>query len=196
MRDHCIVVIGSSAGGPRILKDLFKGLPLINCSIVIIQHMPQFVNDSITQSLDGCSDMKVCLAKDGDILEKGTVYIIPSEIHAKIIHNHHLRFFHGDKVNYVCPAADVTMQSLTQDQGIRHIGIVLTGMGRDGADGICHIKSIGGTTIAQDEKTSIIFGMPKEAIDTGCVDWILSPEQIHEKLIELVGTIKSNYVIH
>lgn len=191
MRDHCIVVIGSSAGGPRILKDLFKGLPLINCSMIIIQHMPQFVNESISQSLDNCTDMTVCLAKDGDILKNGTVYVVPSEVHARIIHNHHIRLVQGEKVNYVCPAADVTMTSLTKETGIRHIGIVLTGMGRDGADGICHIKSIGGTTIAQDEKSSIIFGMPKEAVETGCVDWVLSPEQIHQKLIELVGIIKS-----
>ncbi|MCJ7811866.1 chemotaxis protein CheB, partial [bacterium] len=94
----------------------------------------------------------------------------------------------GKKVNFACPSIDVTLRSLKIKIGVKLIGIILTGMGKYGADGIKHVKSLGGITIAQDKKTSIIYGMPKEAIDTGYVDWILTPGQIKNKLIELAGT--------
>jgi len=190
MNNRIIVVIGASAGGPRILKSIFTDLPVLNCSIVIVQHMPMFINDSIAHSLDSCTPMDVHLANDNEPLKPGSVYLIPSGFHAKITRNRLLRLVQGNRVNYVCPAVDVTMMSLVRESGYQHIGIVLTGMGRDGADGIRHIKSIGGNTIAQDEKSSIIFGMPKEAIITGSVDWVLSPNQIHQKLIEMVKVIK------
>jgi two-component system chemotaxis response regulator CheB len=184
-----IVVIGASAGGPRILKNVFTGLPALKCSIVLIQHMPQFINESLIQTISECTDMDVQLAVDGQILKDGCVYVIPSEVHAEVVQNRSLRLFKGDPVNYVCPAVDVTMESLRKETGVQHIGIVLTGMGRDGAKGICHIKAIGGMTIAQDEKSSIIFGMPKEAIETGCIDLILSPEEINEKLRQIIDVL-------
>ncbi|MBN2105352.1 chemotaxis protein CheB [bacterium] len=190
MTNRTIVIIGASAGGPRILKTIFTDLPVLNCSIIIVQHMPVFINDSIAQSLDHCTSMAVHLAKDNEYLKSGETYIVPSGFHAEVVQNRFLRLVRGERVNYVCPAVDVTMMSLTREPGCQHIGIVLTGMGRDGAEGICHIKSIGGKTVAQDEKSSIIFGMPKEAIITGCVDWVLSPIQIHEKLIEIINIIK------
>jgi len=187
-----IIVIGASAGGPRILKNVFADLPVLKCSIILIQHMPQFINESLIQSIDDCTEMHVQLAEDGQNLKDGCVYVIPSEVHAEVVQNRFLRLYKGDPVNYVCPSVDVTMESLRREAGIQHIGIVLTGMGRDGAKGVCHIKAIGGMTIAQDENSSIIFGMPKEAIETGCVDFILSPEQINEKLIQVVDKIPAS----
>jgi two-component system chemotaxis response regulator CheB len=190
MNERIIVVIGASAGGPRILKNLFTNLPTLNCSIIIIQHMPAFINNSIVQSLDDCTSMTVRLAENNERLKNGMVYIVPSEFHAEVMQNRWIRLVQGDRINYVCPAVDVTMRSLTWEPGFRHIGIVLTGMGRDGADGVCHIQSIGGNTFAQDEESSVIFGMPKEAIASGCIDWVLSPEQIHQKLVDIIGVIE------
>ena len=184
-----IVVIGASAGGPRILKNVFYQLPALRCSIILIQHMPQFINESLIQSISECTKMNVLLAADGQGLKEGYVYVVPSEVHAEVVENRLLRLFKGDPVNYVCPSVDVTMESLRREVGVQHIGIVLTGMGRDGAKGICHIKAIGGMTIAQDEKSSIIFGMPKEAIDTGCIDLILSPAEIKEKLRQVIDIL-------
>ena len=115
------------------------------------------------------------------------IYLAPSETHLFLADNKIIRLQDGEKVNYVCPSADVTMKSLAWDLDVLFVGVVITGMGRDGADGIAHIKKIGGTTIAQDEKTSPIFGMPREAIRTGCVDFILQPDAIRRKLIELAG---------
>jgi two-component system chemotaxis response regulator CheB len=192
MKVKNIVIIGSSAGGPRILKELFKDLPLLKGSIIVVQHMPKFVNESLTGSLDHLTAMSVRLAQNGDKLQSGTVYIAPSEVHLELVNNNEIKLFQGEKINYVCPSVDVTMKSIINEMNIQVIGVVLTGMGRDGADGIGHIKQNQGITIAQDEKSSIIFGMPKEAIQTGKVDWILNPDQIKFKLIELLGTIEKN----
>jgi two-component system chemotaxis response regulator CheB len=181
-----IVVIGASAGGPRVLKTLFHGMPRLKASVIVVQHMPKFINDSLRDSLAAGTRMRVVIAQNGDRLEDA-VYIAPSEVHLVIRHNRTLRLAHGQKVNYVCPAVDVTMNSLFMEFGASFIGVVMTGMGRDGADGVVHIKRIGGVTLAQDEKTSSIFGMPKEAIATGCVDFVLPPEKIRVKIAELTG---------
>jgi two-component system, chemotaxis family, protein-glutamate methylesterase/glutaminase len=182
-----IVVIGASAGGPRVLKTLFHGMPRLRASVIVVQHMPKFINDSLRDSLAAETRMRVVIAQNGDPLEDGTVYIAPSEVHLVVRHNRSLRLAHGEKVNYVCPAVDVTMNSLFMEFGASFIGVVLTGMGRDGADGVVHVRRIGGVTLAQDEKTSSIFGMPKEAIATGCVDFVLPPEKIRVKIEELTG---------
>jgi two-component system chemotaxis response regulator CheB len=188
MNKNAIIVIGASAGGPRILKQIFTNLPKLNCSVILVQHMPQFINDSIAQSLDACSQMSVCIARDGELLKPGMVYVAPSEVHTTVLHNQIIKLGGTERVNYVCPSVDVTLRSLVHESGTAFAGIILTGMGRDGADGICYLKSIGGMTIAQNQVTSVIFGMPKEAIDTGCIDWVLSPEEIHQKMIDFAGT--------
>jgi two-component system, chemotaxis family, protein-glutamate methylesterase/glutaminase len=164
-------------------------MPRLNAAVIVVQHMPKFINDSLRDSLAVETAMRVTIPRDGDALEPGVVMIAPSEMHLKLVADERVRLEEGEKVNYVCPSADVTMQSLVPAAGVSFIGVVVSGMGRDGADGIAHIKRLGGTTIAQDEKTSSIFGMPKEAIDTGCVDRILDPDSIREALIHLAGTI-------
>ncbi|MFO7890163.1 MAG: CheB methylesterase domain-containing protein [bacterium] len=181
-----IAIIGSSAGGPRILKEIFTELPVLNGSIIVIQHMPEFVNKSFTEELNSLTEMQVVIPDYGQELASGTVYIAPSEYHCELINNSKIRLYKGQKVNFVCPSIDVTMKSVVKRPYMNIIGIILTGMGSDGKEGIRHINSIYGTTIAQDKYSSIIFGMPREAIETGCVDYVLNPEQIKEKLIELM----------
>jgi len=185
MRPNNIIIIGSSAGGPRILKELFTGFPRINAAIVIVQHMPEFINMSFTGSLNECTDMNVILAEHGDHLESGSIYIAPSSRHLVLRNNTQVQLIDGEKINFVCPAVDATLMSLKPEPGINFIGVILTGMGRDGASGISYIKRMAGITIAQDEKTSIIYGMPKEAFATGDIDFVLSTEMIKTKLIAL-----------
>lgn len=187
IQPRTIVVIGASAGGPRALKTLFQGMPRLKASVIVVQHMPKFINDSLADSLASATRMRVVIAQNGDRLEDGTVYIAPSEVHLVVRHNRTIRLAHGQKVNYVCPSVDVTMNSLSMEFGASFVGVVMTGMGRDGADGIVHIKRIGGFTLAQDERSSSIFGMPKEAAATGCVDFVLPPDQIRVKIAELTG---------
>jgi len=191
MKPKKIVVIGSSAGGPRILKQIFMDLPRLNGSILIVQHMPKFVNESFANNLNTFSDLTVKVAEDTEQLKPGYVYLAPSEVHMTLKNNERIFLTEGEKVNFVCPAVDVMFKSLRHEPGLNIIGIILTGMGRDGAEGISYLKKIGGTTIAQDKESSIIYGMPKEAQDTGCVDYVLNPQEIHDVLIDLLGVIET-----
>lgn len=188
MKPQHLVIIGSSAGGPRILKELFSGLPRLKAAVVLVQHMPAFVNEPLTKSLDNITDMDVVLAQDGDFLKNGTVHVVPSGRHCVIEQNRMLRFSGMEKVNFVCPAVDVTMESVAADKKQQLTGIILTGMGRDGARGIVHMKSLGATTVAQDEATSIIYGMPQEAQKTGKIDFVLSTKSIAQKLVDMFST--------
>ena len=184
-----LVIIGSSAGGPRILRYLFNGLPRINCAMVLIQHMPKFINQSICDDLNELTMMNMLIAGNGDVLQTGNVYIAPTDFHLVLSNNKEVNLVQTPKVNFVRPAVDVTMQSvLSLENGIL-MGIILTGMGRDGADGIVHMKKMGAINIAQNEATSIIYGMPKEAAMTGCVDYEMSPQQIQNKMVQVFGKI-------
>lgn len=182
-----LTIIGSSAGGPRILREIFDHLPHLNGSIIVIQHMPAFINESVCRTLNTCTDMTVKVAEDGEFLRNGTVYIAPSEVHLYLLENERIRLKKGEKVNWVCPSIDVTMKSLIRKPYHKFMGIVLTGMGRDGADGLVYMKSIGAITVAQDAETSIVNGMPKEAAQTGRVDFVLTPDQIKNKLMAELG---------
>lgn len=182
-----IVIIGSSAGGPRTLKEVFTDLPLLNGCIIVVQHMPKFINESLCRTLDRVTDMKVRIAQDGAVLHKGGVYVAPSEVHLELTNNRTIRLTGGEKVNFVRPSVDVTMKSVRKEAEGLVIGIVLTGMGRDGAEGVRHIKQIGGIVITQDKDTSVIYGMPREAFATGAVDFVLTPHETTNKLFELLG---------
>ena len=106
----------------------------------------------------------------------------PGGKHLTLIRNSVVHLHEGEKVNSVRPSIDVAMQSVTAPVGIRLAGVILTGMGSDGAAGISHIKQIGGVTIAQDRSTSVIYGMPRVAAETGCVDFVLPTERIADKI--------------
>jgi two-component system chemotaxis response regulator CheB len=190
MKNRNIVVMCASAGGPRILKKIFSGLPRLDCFILLVQHMPKFVNKSFTDHLNGWTEMDAKLASYGDCVEHGKILVAPTELHVELIDNYKIRLYEGEKKNFVCPSVDVTMLSLKRMPGIQFFGIILTGMGKDGAEGIQYLKQLDGITIAQEEKSCIIYGMAKEAIDTGSVDLILTPEEIRTKLIEWVGIIE------
>jgi two-component system chemotaxis response regulator CheB len=134
------------------------------------------------------TQMKVKIAEHGEFIHSGVVYVAPSGIHMTLTQNLRIHLEGTDKVNFVCPAVDVTMESIKAQSHIKLIGIILTGMGKDGAKGIAYMKSINAITIAQDKETSIIYGMPQEAAQTGKIDYILSTNGIKNKLIELIPT--------
>lgn len=183
-----IIVIASSTGGPRALEQLFTEMPSLNAAIILIQHMPKFMNAKLAAYLAGCSGLEAKVIKNGEMIKNGVIYVAPSDIHTEVVNNRKLILQDGAKVNYVKPAADVTMLSLIKCAGDRIIGIVLTGMGTDGARGLSHIKKLGGITFAQDEKSSAIYGMPKAAYDTGNVDYVRNIASIRHALIQLNST--------
>jgi two-component system chemotaxis response regulator CheB len=178
-----LLVIGSSTGGPKVLEELLPKLPVLQTSILIVQHITTYIDRAFVASLDRISVMPVHLAADGDLLQTGHIYIAPGGVHLLLANNQRVQLRDGEPVNSVRPAIDVTMQSLVRQNG-RLMGIILTGMGRDGADGITHMKKLGATIIAQDQASSVIYGMPRAAAETGCVDFVLSTQRIADKIRE------------
>jgi len=184
---RCLILMGASTGGTRILVELLSQLPPLPAAIVIVQHMPKFINASLVQSLSQCSRMPVCLASDTDRLLEGQILVAPSDFHLSLVGNRSVALTEGPKVNYVRPAVDVMMQSARRQGGQQLIGVLLTGMGRDGADGMRYLKGIGATTIVQNQATCAVYGMPAEAMKTGCIDHQLPPAGIVRLLQSLVN---------
>lgn len=182
-----IVLIGASTGGLKILEELLPHLPVLKAAVVIVQHITPQIDQAFVKSLARVSAMPVMLAQEGHPLQAGQIYLAPGGVHLNLVRNQSFHLFHGEKVNSVCPAIDVAMKSLSAPVGIKLAGVILTGMGADGAAGITHIKQMGGITIAQDQKTSVIYGMPKAAAETGQVDFILPTLKIADKLREIFG---------
>lgn len=182
------VVIGASTGGPRVLSELLSLLPPLRACVVIVQHMPKFINPSFVRSLSRAARREVSLAKDGEALMDGSILVAPSEVHCSFVRNARIRLAPGPGVNYVCPSIDVTMQSLDPPPGPgRLVGVLLTGMGKDGAAGLAHIKRLGGHTLAQNKETCAVYGMPAEAVKLGCVDHQLPPQSIAQVLANYLG---------
>lgn len=180
-----LVLIGSSTGGLKVLEELFLRLPVLRAAVVIIQHITPLVDQSFVTSLARVSKMPVSLALQGTALQSGKVYLAPGNVHLTLYRNSIIQLRDGEKVNSVRPSIDVAMKSVVAPNGGRVAGIILTGMGADGAAGISHIKQLGGITIAQDQKTSVIYGMPKAAAETGRIDFILPTERIADKIKDI-----------
>jgi two-component system chemotaxis response regulator CheB len=185
-RDN-IIVIGASTGGPKVLFNIFSKLPPVNAAVIIVQHIIPKYDMNFAACLNSVTKMNVLLAGDGNVLKKGSVFVAPAGVHLSLEHNTRIKLVHGEKVNYCCPSIDVAMKSLVHTGTGKIVGVVLTGMGKDGAHGITHIKKINGVTIAQDKKSSVIYSMPMEAQNTGNVDFVLSADAIGRKLVELVS---------
>jgi two-component system chemotaxis response regulator CheB len=179
-----LLIIGSSTGGPKILEELLPRLHVLRTAVLIVQHITAYIDKAFVSSLGRVSPMPVHLAAEGDLLQNGHVYVAPGGIHLLLVNNQRVHLKASEPVNSVRPSIDVAMTSLGKPSG-RLVGVILTGMGRDGAEGIKHMKPLGAVTIAQDQATSVIYGMPKAAAETGCVDFILSTQRIADKLREL-----------
>lgn len=182
-----IVIMGVSTGGPLTLKRIFAGLPPLNAAVVIVLHIPREMDSLIARGLEAVASMPVTLAEDGQYLENGHIYLAPGGYHLKLEGNRRIVLFEGERINFVRPCADVAMKSLQKPLHGKIIGVVLTGMGKDAAEGIQHIKEIGGITIAQDQDSSAIYGMPKAAVQTGAIDFVLSKENVGSKILELLN---------
>ena len=181
-----LVIIGASTGGTRVLPHLVSLLPELRAAIILIQHIPAFITPSFLGTLQRASRMPVSLATDGAALEVGRVLLTPGGFHCVLVDNARLRVFEGAKVNHVSTSVDVTMLSVTGPLTPRLFGVLLTGMGRDGAAGMAHLKRLGAMTFAQNEATCAVHGMPAEAVKLGCVDYELPPEAIAARLVSAI----------
>lgn len=184
-----ILCIGASTGGPRALIKVLEGIEGINAAVLIVQHTPPGFDTSLVEMLSAHTKMPCLLATHQGLIERGKVYLAPALRHMTLLNNERTLIVEGQRVNHVCPSIDVLMKSVQRPRYGRVGGVILTGMGKDGADGIAHIKGLGGSTISQDEKTCTIYGMPKAAFETGKVDFVLPLEAIAPRLLTLFGTL-------
>jgi two-component system chemotaxis response regulator CheB len=176
-----IVVIGASTGGTEALRSILRSLPYDAPATAIVQHMPEHFTRSFADSLNMQCKVTVKEAQDGDSLTRGTVLIAPGNKHMMIRRSGARYFVHikdGPLVNRHRPSVDVLFRSAANFAGANCKGIILTGMGDDGAAGLQEMREAGAFTIAQDEKTCVVFGMPKAAIARGCVTKILALQDI------------------
>ncbi len=186
-----IVSIGSSTGGPRALQNVLSRLPKdINASIVIAQHMPPKFTKSLADRLNSISEIIVKEAEEGEILEKGCAYIAPGDFHMRIVkeeNNLVIRLNKSPKIMGLRPTVDNLMESVAEIKEYLKLGVILTGMGSDGAKGIMAIKKSKAYTIAQDEASSVVYGMPRASIETGLIDTVLPIHEIGDKISNKVG---------
>jgi len=173
---HKILAIGASTGGTVALEAVLTRLPANIPGTVIVQHMPEGFTASFAQRLDSLCEMEVREAKDMDFVVPGCVLIAPGNKHMILQRsggNYIVRVKDGPPVHHQRPAVDVLFETVAQNAGRNAVGVILTGMGADGAKGLLDIKNAGGYTIAQDEKSCLVFGMPKEAIKLGAAQEIV-----------------------
>jgi two-component system, chemotaxis family, protein-glutamate methylesterase/glutaminase len=171
-----IVAIGASTGGTEALLHIFEQLPEDCPGIVAVQHMPEGFTAAYAKRLDGVCSIEVQEAADGDKVVPGRAYIAPGNRHMlvrRLGSSYFLEIREGPLVSRHRPSVNVLFRSVAQAAGANAVGILMTGMGNDGADGLLEMKQAQALTIAQDEATSVVFGMPREAILRGAVDEVL-----------------------
>jgi len=181
-----VVCIGASTGGTESLRVVLEALPVDCPGIVIVQHMPEKFTEAFARRLNGLCRVEVKEAADGDTVLRGRVLIAPGNRHT-LLHRSGARYYvavkDGPLVSRHRPSVDVLFRSAAQYAGSNAIGIIMTGMGDDGARGLKEMKTAGAFTIAQDEATSVVFGMPREAIELGAADKVLPLELLAAQII-------------
>jgi two-component system, chemotaxis family, protein-glutamate methylesterase/glutaminase len=183
-----VVVIACSTGGPAALVRVIPMLRLAKgAALIIVQHMPVGFTAALADQLSERSPFKVREARAGDQLEGGLALVAPGGKHLVLDRGGNLRLDESAPVHGVRPAADVTLKSAALAYGPRAIGVVLTGMGRDGALGLAAIKAAGGRTVAQDRESSTVYGMPKAAVELGVVEEISAVDHIGTLINRLIG---------
>lgn len=183
-----IIAVGASTGGTEALRFFLKSMPADCAGVLITQHMPAGFTKSFADSLNAICDVTVKEATDGEKVMRGHAYIAPGGKHMEVFRSgakYHIKIREGELVNRHKPSVDVLFDSVATQAGQNAIGIIMTGMGKDGASGLMRMKEAGARTIAQDEASCIVFGMPKEAIKLGAADHILPLTDIPRKLIAL-----------
>jgi len=187
-----VIAIGASTGGTEAIKKVLTRLPKNSPGVVVVQHMPAQFTSSFANRLDELCQMKVVEAKNGDTITNGQVLIAPGNYHM-IFKRSGARYYvdvkTGPLVHYQRPAVDVLFKSVARYAGANALGIILSGMGKDGAQGMLSMKKAGAVNIAQDEQSCVVFGMPKEAINIGAVDHVRDIHSIANKAVSVLATM-------
>jgi two-component system chemotaxis response regulator CheB len=189
--DHPTLLIGASTGGPNVVESILTALPrAADLRVLVVQHMPDQFTTRFAKRLDQTSEYDISEAEDGSRISGGEGLVARGDYHMRVsgYSNGRLRvrLDQDERKHSVRPAIDVTMESAAEKVTDQLVGVVLTGMGTDGAAGIEAVKRAGGRTFAQDEATSAVFGIPERAIETGCVDEVLAADQLTEAITDSI----------
>ncbi|HVI51875.1 MAG TPA: chemotaxis response regulator protein-glutamate methylesterase [Candidatus Sulfotelmatobacter sp.] len=183
-----IVCIGISTGGPESLREVLMALPADSPGIVVVQHMPEKFTAAFASRLDGLCQVAVKEAEDGDAVMQGRVLIAPGNHHLllrRVGGNYFVEVRDGPLVSRHRPSVDVLFRSAAQAAGTNAVGIIMTGMGDDGAKGLLEMRQAGAWTVAQDEESCVVFGMPKEAIALGAAERVVPLSGIASEILRL-----------
>jgi two-component system chemotaxis response regulator CheB len=181
-----VIVIGASTGGTEALRFFLRSMPANSSGILVTQHMPAGFTKSFAESLNKICEITVKEAQDGERIMRGHAYIAPGGYHMEMYRSgakYFIKIRGGELVSRHKPSVDVLFNSAAKHAGQNALGIIMTGMGRDGAAGLLAMKDAGARTIAQDEASSVVFGMPKEAIKIGAADQVVSLQDMPVKVI-------------
>lgn len=190
---HQILAIASSTGGTEALKVLLAGLPADIPGTVIVQHMPAVFTKTYAQHLNTMFPFEVKEAEDGDKVLPGRVLIAPGDYHMEIVRSggyYNVKLHQQPALHGVRPAADYLLRSVAHYAGSNAVGVVLTGMGKDGAQGLAEMRKAGSFNIAQNEETCVVYGMPKVAVEYGAIDKVLPLDRISEEILKQMDVRK------
>lgn len=182
-----LIALGASTGGTVAIELILRSLPNTLPGIAIVQHMPEYFTRVFAERLDKLCSLRVKEAVDGDSLETGTVLIAPGNHHMEVRKNlggYNVILHSGPLVRHQRPAVDVLFHSVARVAGREALGVILTGMGSDGADGMLAMKKSGAFNLGQDEASSVVYGMPREAFACGAVDEVVPLEDMAGRIVE------------
>jgi two-component system chemotaxis response regulator CheB len=188
---HKVIAIGASTGGTEALREFLTPLPPDTPGIVVVQHMPETFTRSFAQRLDTLCQMRVKEAVDGDRILPGHVLIAPGNFHMRVVRSgasYSVQVAMGEPVNRHRPSVDVLFGSCAEQLGANAVGVIMTGMGNDGARGLLAMRGAGAPTVAQDEASCVVFGMPKEAIAIDAAQEVVPLERMPQAVLRLVST--------
>lgn len=188
-----LIAIGASTGGTEAVLAIVRNFPADTPGVVVTQHMPPGFTRMYAERLDAICPMQVKEAENGEIVRQGVIYIAPGGLQMRVMkdigHSYHLSVQQGERVNGHAPSVDVLFHSVALSAGSLAVGVILTGMGADGAAGLLEMKKKGAYTIGQDEKTCIVYGMPREAYHMGAVTKQLPLERIAQEVLKNLGKL-------
>jgi len=184
---HKILAIGASTGGTQAIENMLRGMPATMPGATIVQHMPEYFTKAFADRLNKVCNIEVREAQDNDLVLTGVALIAPGNHHMVLERSgaqYLVRIKDGPPVHHQRPSVDVLFQSVARNAGRNALGVILTGMGADGAKGLLAMKESGAHTIAQDEQSCVVFGMPKEAIKLGAADAVLPLSEIAPAVLD------------
>ena len=189
---HNVLVIGSSTGGPPALTEVIPNLPAdIPAAVIVVQHMPAGFTGALAKRLDSISPLAVGEAVDGEPVLNGRVYIAPGDYHLVVGHDRRIHLNQEPSVHGVRPSVDVTLFSVTEVYGAAASVAILTGMGKDGADGAARLEAAGGKVIAQDEATCVVYGMPRVTMERTTAAHQVPIEEVAQALVATLPNLRT-----